>query len=63
VLCALAFGAWRGVLVPLVAIALTLVWTMGAMGWADAPLTLVSNIIPPLLLTLGCAAALHAISE
>ncbi len=62
-LCALAFRTPRGVLLPISAIAMSLVWTLGAMGWAGTPLNLVSNIIPPLLITLGFAAAMHVMSE
>ncbi len=62
-LCALAFRTVRGVLLPISAIAMSLIWTLGAMGWVGTPLNLVSNIIPPLLITLGFAAAMHVMSE
>lgn len=62
-LCALAFRSWRGVLLPLSAIGMSLIWTLGAMGWVGTPLNLVSSIIPPLLITLGFAAAMHVMSE
>lgn len=63
VLCWVAFRSLRGVLLPLGAIAMSLVWTLGAMGWTGTPLNVVSNIIPPLLITLGFAAAMHVMSE
>ena len=63
VLCALAFRSVRGVLLPAVAIAMSLAWTLGAMGWTGTPINLVSNIIPPLLITLGFAGAMHVMSE
>lgn len=62
-LCALAFRSPRGVLLPLGAIGMSLIWTLGAMGWVGTPLNLVSNIIPPLLITLGFASAMHVMSE
>ncbi len=62
-LCLVAFRSLRGVGLPLSAIAMSLIWTLGAMGWAGTPLNLVSNIIPPLLITLGFAAAMHVMSE
>ncbi|MGH8596726.1 MAG: efflux RND transporter permease subunit, partial [Gammaproteobacteria bacterium] len=62
-LCALAFRSVRGVVLPLSAIAMSLFWTLGAMGWVGTPLNLVSNIIPPLLITLGFAGAMHMMSE
>jgi predicted RND superfamily exporter protein len=62
-LCAIAFRTARGVLLPLGAIFLALVWTLGAMGWSGSPITLVTNIVPPLIITLGFAAAMHVVSE
>ncbi len=62
-LCAWAFRSWRGVLLPLGAIAISLLWTLGAMGWTGTSINLVSNIIPPLLITLGFAASLHVMAE
>lgn len=62
-LCWLAFRSVRGVLLPLTSIAMSLTWTLGAMGWTGTPLNVVSNIIPPLLITLGFAAAMHVMSE
>lgn len=62
-LCAVAFRSARGVLLPLAAIALALVWTLGAMGGAGSALNLVTTIVPPLVITLGFAAAIHVTSE
>lgn len=62
-LSALAFRSVRGVMLPLSAIGLALVWTLGIMGWSGATLNLVSNIIPPLIITLGFASAVHVVSE
>ena len=62
-LCAFAFRSVGGVALPLTGIGLALVWTLGAMGWAGATLNLVSNIIPPLIITLGFSSAIHVISE
>jgi predicted RND superfamily exporter protein len=62
-LCFLAFRSARGVLLPVAAIGISLAWTLGAMGWTGTPLNLVSNIIPPLLITLCFASAVHVMSE
>lgn len=62
-LTALTFRTLRGVVLPVVTIALALVWTLGAMGWSGSSLNLVSNLIPGLLITLGFAAAMHVVSE
>jgi predicted RND superfamily exporter protein len=62
-LCAFAFRTARGVLLPITAIALSLVWTLGAMGATGTALNLVTNIVPPLVITLGFAAAIHVTAE
>jgi len=62
-LCLLAFRTARGVLLPAAAIAIAVVWTLGLMGWTGSSLNLVSNIVPPLVITLGFAASVHVISE
>ncbi|MBM4227260.1 MAG: cyclic nucleotide-binding domain-containing protein [Gammaproteobacteria bacterium] len=62
-LCLPAFRSARGVLLPVAAIGMSLVWTLGAMGWTGTPLNLVYNIIPPLLITLCFASAMHVMSE
>ena len=62
-LCAIAFRTVRGVALPLAGIGIALIWTMGAIGWSGSPLTLVTNIVPPLVITLGFAAAIHMVSE
>lgn len=62
-LCLLAFRTPRGVLLPAGAIAISVIWTLGLMGWTGSSLNVVSNIVPPLIITLGFAAAVHVISE
>jgi hydrophobe/amphiphile efflux-3 (HAE3) family protein len=62
-LCLIAFRSVRGLVLPLVAIGMALVWTLGLMGWTGTPISLVSNIVPPLIITLGFAAAMHVVAE
>jgi predicted RND superfamily exporter protein len=62
-ICFAAFRTGRGVLLPVVAIGLAEVWTLGLMGWTGSTLNLVSNIVPPLIITLGFAAAIHVVAE
>jgi uncharacterized protein len=57
-----SFRNLRGVLVPASTIAISLIWTLGAMTWAGRPLTLVTTILPPLLLSIGFAYAVHVLS-
>ncbi|MGE4608136.1 MAG: MMPL family transporter, partial [Myxococcota bacterium] len=59
----LAFRSMAGLLLPLSAIALALLWTLGAIAWTGRPLNLVTSIVPPLVITLGFAYAMHLVSE
>jgi predicted RND superfamily exporter protein len=42
-----------GVIVPLAQVLATLVWTLGLMGWAGVPVTLVTTILPVLLMAMA----------
>ena len=56
-----AFRTVRGVALVAAAIAIALIWTLGAMGHSGASLNLVSNIVPPLIITLAFAATVHVV--
>ncbi len=57
------FRSVRGVVLPLVAILVTLVWTLGIMVLSDTPLSLGTIALPPLLLVLATAYCLHVVAE
>ncbi len=57
------FRSLRVGLVPIAAVALGLVWTLGAMGWAGHDLNIVTTLIPPLVLALGFAYAAHVVAS
>lgn len=59
----LAFRTLVGLLVPLASISLALLWTLGTIAWTGRPLNLVTSIVPPLVITLGFAYAMHIVSE
>ncbi len=59
----LAFGTIRGVLIPLGSVLMSTVWVIGFMGMLRVPLTLVSNIIPALLVAIGTAPCIHILSK
>ena len=59
----LAFGTLRGVLVPLGAVLMSTIWTLGFMSLVRVPLTLVSDIIPALLMAIGTAPCIHILSK
>ncbi|HEX4962597.1 MAG TPA: MMPL family transporter [Thermoanaerobaculia bacterium] len=48
-----------GVLIPLAQILATLLWTFGLMGWAGVPVTLVTTILPVLLMAMAMTDEVH----
>ena len=63
VVLALSFRSSRGVLLPLGAVLLALVWTLGVAVLFGRPLNLVTVLIPPLLLILGVSYAVHVVAD
>ncbi len=63
IVSAVSFRTVRGVVIPVVTILLGLVWTLGIIAWSGRTLNLVTTILPPLLLTIGYAYAVHILSE
>jgi uncharacterized protein len=59
----LAFGTVRGVVIPLVSVLMSTAWTLGFMALVKVPLTLLSNIIPALLMAIGTAPCIHILSK
>ncbi len=55
----LCFRSLRGALVPLTSVSISLIWTFGLMGLVGASLSMVTMIIPVLLIAVGTAYALH----
>jgi predicted RND superfamily exporter protein len=56
------FRSFRIGMVPITAVALGLVWTLGLMGWVGHDLNIVTTLIPPLILALGFAYATHVVA-
>jgi len=52
-LLALTLRTAGGVLIPLAQVMATLVWTLGLMGWAGVPITLVTTVLPVLLMAMA----------
>lgn len=66
VLCgvlAVAFRTATGVLLPIATVSLALVWTLGVLAWLGLRLDLVTTILPPLVVTVGFAYAMHVVAE
>jgi predicted RND superfamily exporter protein len=66
VMVLLLFGAFqsaRAVVVPLTVSGVSVAVLGGAMGWADVPISAPTMILPPVLLAIGCAYAMHMLTE
>jgi hydrophobe/amphiphile efflux-3 (HAE3) family protein len=63
ILSSLFFRSVRVGMVPIAAVGLGLVWTVGVMGWVGHDLNIVTTLIPPLILALGFAYATHVVAS
>ena len=59
----LSFKSFRGVLLPLLTAGLAVVWTIGIMAVTGYEMTIISNIIPVVLLAVGSAYTIHVINS
>ena len=60
---ALSFRTVRGVVLPLLAVIVALIWTLGAMAWTGRALTVVTFLVPPTLLIIGVAYSVHIVAD
>src|SRR5262245_3864967 len=59
----LSFRTLRGVLLPVLAITMALVWTLGALVLDGKAITLGTFILPPLLLVVGASYPIHVMAR
>lgn len=59
----LSFRSWVGVLVPLAAIVMSVVSTYGLMGAIGIKITMVTNLVPMLLIAIGAASSIHFMTQ
>ncbi len=59
----LSFRSVRGVVLPLLTAALAVIWTLGIMVLTGYEITIISNIIPIILLAVGSAYTIHVINS
>ncbi len=62
VISSVFFRSLRLGLIPIAAVALGMIWTVGLMGWVGHDLNIVTTLIPPLILALGFAYATHVVA-
>jgi hypothetical protein len=59
----LSFRSARGVVLPLLTVGISLAWTIGLMGLLKVPLSIVSDVIPVILLAVGSAYTIHVMNR
>ena len=59
----LTFRTWYGVLLPLGAVLIALVWTLGLVGLFRQPITIVMVVLPPVLVSVGSAYGIHIVER
>ena len=59
----LSFRTLEGVIIPLLNVFVSVVWTAGIMALLHVDVTIISNIIPVVLLAVGSAYSIHMISK
>ncbi len=59
----ISFRSFRGIALPLLSVAISIIWTIGLMALLNKPFTLISNIIPVVLLAVGSAYSIHLLSR
>lgn len=59
----LSFWSVRGVALPALSVAMTLVWTLGVMALVGKSLSLGTIVLPPLLVVIGSVYAIHVLAR
>jgi predicted RND superfamily exporter protein len=62
VVALISFRTLRGALIPVVGIAIAILWTLGVLAWTGQSLNLITLIVPPLVLTIGFAYVIHVLT-
>ncbi len=58
-----AFHSWRGVLMPLATVSVGLIWTLGVMALMSRPLTLVTMMLPVIIMAIGSSYVIHVLNQ
>ncbi len=59
----MGFRSARGVFVPMLTVLIAVTWTMGLIGLLGYEITLITNVIPVILLAVGSAYAIHVLNR
>ena len=58
-----SFRNIRGIVLPLLIVVVTVIWTIGLMGWVGVPLSVIGNIMPIILISMGIADGIHILTR
>ncbi|MCF7801439.1 MAG: MMPL family transporter, partial [Candidatus Marinimicrobia bacterium] len=58
-----SFRSWRGVLLPMGVVAMSIAATLGLMAWLDISLKIVTNIVPVMLIAIANAYGIHILAR
>ena len=58
-----SFRSWRGISLPLVAVLIALLWTLGPMALIGRPLTITTLTLPSLLIANGSSYVIHFLTQ
>lgn len=58
-----SFKTIRGVVLPLSIVVISTIWTIGLMGYTNTPMSIISNVVPVILLAIGTAYGIHFLSR
>lgn len=59
----LIFRSVLGVLIPLVTVGASVIWTVAIMIWQGIPISLVTMVMPVILVTIGIASSIHILNK
>ena len=58
-----SFRNIRGVVLPILIVIVTVIWTLGLMGYVGVPLSAIGNIIPIIIISMGIADGIHILAR
>lgn len=59
----LSFRSWLGFVIPGITVLVSLIVSVGLMAWLDYPLTIVSVVLPVIIIVVGSASAIHVLHK
>jgi len=58
-----SFRSFRGMLLPLLTAGITVIWTLGIMGFSSYEITIITSFMPVVLLAIGSAYTIHVLNS